>query len=213
MLLNYVEDRRIDNFIYRSAPGYQGYYQAMYDKYFNSKIVDKGLQSNEKRDLDWDSYMFRIINLTNTNRDINALPGLLDIWRVLDLRNIGRLPNTQESLEIAIKIFKIVEDNLPKPEKQDSKDNFANQAWNSKKKGNLNPNAKKLSNNQIHSLEKAIKKQIDTLNGETKKTNMSKSDKRKVEAIKTSGSEMKNVGEGMPKNYIYQKVKELNVWL
>ena len=44
----------------------------MYDKYFNSKIVDKGLQSSEYRDNDWDSYMFRIINITNKNRDLDV---------------------------------------------------------------------------------------------------------------------------------------------
>ena len=59
-LLNIVEDRRIDNFIFKSAPGYKGYYHALYEKYFNAKIIDKGLMSSEKRDLDWDSYMFRI---------------------------------------------------------------------------------------------------------------------------------------------------------
>ena len=115
-LLNYVEDRRIDNFVYRSAPGYQGYYQAMYNKYFHSKVIDKGLQSSEKRNLDWDSYFFRIINLTNPNRDLDALPGLRDIWNLLDLRNIGRIKNTSEALDIAFEIFKIVESNLPKPE-------------------------------------------------------------------------------------------------
>ena len=31
-LLNYVEDRRIDNYIYKSAPGYRGYYESMYNK-------------------------------------------------------------------------------------------------------------------------------------------------------------------------------------
>ena len=31
-ILNYVEDRRIDYFIFKNAPGYQGYYHAMYDK-------------------------------------------------------------------------------------------------------------------------------------------------------------------------------------
>jgi len=48
-LLNIVEDRRIDNFVYRSAPGYKGYYQALYDKYFNAKIIDKALKSDEHR--------------------------------------------------------------------------------------------------------------------------------------------------------------------
>jgi len=32
-ILNYVEDRRIDFFIYSTAPGYKAYYKAMYKKY------------------------------------------------------------------------------------------------------------------------------------------------------------------------------------
>ena len=63
-LLNYVEDRRIDNYIYKSAPGYRGYYESMYNKYFHSNVVDKGLKSSEHRDETWDSYMFRLINIT-----------------------------------------------------------------------------------------------------------------------------------------------------
>ena len=114
-LLNIVEDRRIDNFIYRTAPGYRGYYQAMYDKYFNSSNIDKGLNSGSKRELDWDSYMFRICNITNHNRDLNALPGLQKIWNILDLKNIGRLINTTDALNLAIEIYKIVESNLPAP--------------------------------------------------------------------------------------------------
>ena len=46
-LLNYVEDRRIDYFIFSSSPGYKGYYNSMYEKYFYSKNVDKGLLSSE----------------------------------------------------------------------------------------------------------------------------------------------------------------------
>ena len=34
-LLNIVEDRRIDNFVFKSAPGYKGYYHALYNRYFN----------------------------------------------------------------------------------------------------------------------------------------------------------------------------------
>ena len=29
-LLNYVEDRRIDYFIFKNSPGYKGYYHSMY---------------------------------------------------------------------------------------------------------------------------------------------------------------------------------------
>ena len=45
-LLNYIEDRRIDSFIFRTSPGYKSYYHAMYNKYFYSKNVDKGLLSS-----------------------------------------------------------------------------------------------------------------------------------------------------------------------
>jgi len=119
-LLNIVEDRRIDNFVFKSAPGYKGYYHALYNKYFNSKIIDKAFSSSEKRNLDWDSYMFHIINITNSNRDLNALPGLLDIYKAIDLANIGRLKSTTDSLQVALEIFDIVESNLPKPEVQDT---------------------------------------------------------------------------------------------
>ncbi len=121
-LLNIIEDRRIDNYIFKSAPGYKGYYHSLYEKYFNAKIIDKGLLSDEFRILNWESYMFRICNVTNENRDIGALPGLKEIWKVLDLANISRLKTTTEALSIAFEIFNIVESNLPVPPPQDGDD-------------------------------------------------------------------------------------------
>jgi len=118
-LLNIVEDRRIDNFVFKSAPGYKGYYHALYNRYFSSPIIDKALASSSHRELDWDSYMFHIINITNANRDLNALPGLLDVYKTIDLANIDRLKSTRQSLTIAYKIFEIVEANIPKPEVQE----------------------------------------------------------------------------------------------
>ena len=93
-LLNYVEDRRIDNFVFTTSPGYKGYYHSMYDKYFYSKIIDKALQSTEHTDEVIESYMFRIINLTNVNTNLNALNGLREIWNTIDIKNIGRLKDT-----------------------------------------------------------------------------------------------------------------------
>ena len=123
-LLNYVEDRRIDTFVYSSAPGYRGYYESMYKKYFHSNVVDKGLKSSDMRDETWESYMFRLINITNKNRDLNALKGLKEIWNLLDLRNISRLKNTDDSLELAGKIYTIIQknvddfnDQMPEPQK------------------------------------------------------------------------------------------------
>ena len=73
ILLNFIEDRRIDNIIYNEAPGYQGYYRSMYERYFYSKIVDKALKGPEYREENWESYLFRIINIFNKNTDFNAL--------------------------------------------------------------------------------------------------------------------------------------------
>ena len=111
-LLNYVEDRRIDNHIYTTAPGYRGYYESMYDKYFHANVIDKGLQSGEKRTEDWESYMFRIINITNKNRDLDALKGLREIWNVLDLGNISRLKSSWDAMDVAGEILMIVEKSL-----------------------------------------------------------------------------------------------------
>ena len=113
-LLNIVEDRRIDNFIYKSAPGYRGYYEALYDKYFNAKIVDKGLLSDELTANDWDSYMFRICNITNPNRRLDIM-NFRTIWNILDLKNIGRLESSQDALDVAYEIFVFVESQIPKP--------------------------------------------------------------------------------------------------
>ena len=114
-LLNIVEDRRIDNYIYRTAPGYRGYYQAMYNKYFNSSNIDKGLMSGSMRELTWESYMFRFCNITNHHRDLDALPGLRKIWNILNLKNIDRLESTTDALEVAFEIFDVIERNIPSP--------------------------------------------------------------------------------------------------
>lgn len=115
-LWNVVEDRRIDNFIFKSAPGYRDYYRAMYDKYFNDPLIDKALNSDEYRNEVLDSYMFRIINIHNKNTDLTALMGLNDIWNVIDLKNISRLKSSKDTFDVALKLFEIILENLPPSE-------------------------------------------------------------------------------------------------
>lgn len=112
-LWNVVEDRRIDKYIFTSAPGYRDYYRAMYDKYFNDKLIDKALQSDLHTDESVESYMFRIINLHNKLTDINALKGLREIYKTIGLGSIERLKTSEETFEIAIKVFEIILSNLP----------------------------------------------------------------------------------------------------
>ena len=111
-LWNYVEDRRIDNFVFKSAPGYRGYYRSMYDKYFNDRIIDKGLLSDEYRDVTLDSYMFRIINLHNKNTQLDSLIGLREIYKLVGLNTIGRLTDSKEAFEVALKMYQVILSNL-----------------------------------------------------------------------------------------------------
>ena len=105
-LLNWVEDRRIDYIIYTKAPGYRMYYESMYDKYFNDRVIDKALVSGIKNKETIEDYFFHIINFTNPNRNLNQLELLKEIWNIVDLKNISRLKSTNDSLDVACNIFK-----------------------------------------------------------------------------------------------------------
>ena len=111
-LWNYVEDRRIDNYVFKSAPVYRGYYRKMYDKYFNDKLIDKALLSDEFTEESVESYMFRIINLHNKNTNLSSLKGLRKIYRLINLKNISRLKSSKDSLDVALEIFKVILGNL-----------------------------------------------------------------------------------------------------
>ena len=111
-LLNYVEDRRIDNYVFSTSPGYKGYYHSMYNKYFYSKVVDKALLTDEHTDEVMESYMFRIINLTNKNTRLDALNGLRDIWKVLDIKNISKVNSTEAAFNVALNMFDVILNNL-----------------------------------------------------------------------------------------------------
>ena len=114
-LLNYVEDRRIDYFVFTNSPGYKGYYHSMYDKYFHSKVIDKALKTDEMTSSDWDSYIFRIINLTNKNSDLDSVPGLRDIHTLIFKTNGGikNLKSTEDAFKIALDIYDTILNNLP----------------------------------------------------------------------------------------------------
>jgi hypothetical protein len=105
-LLNWIEDRRIDYYIYTTAPGYRAYYEAMYNKYFNDKVIDKALQQKEKNQETWDDYMFHVINFTNPNRQLDELVALRNVWSIIDLKNINRLKSTVDCLLVAVDVYK-----------------------------------------------------------------------------------------------------------
>lgn len=111
-ITNWIEDRRIDHYIYRNAPGYREYYKKLYDHYFNAKDVTKGVESDEYTDETMDSYIFRIINFTNEKTDLNKLKALRRIYQMIDVKNISRLKDTIQTMDLAIDVIHVIFDQL-----------------------------------------------------------------------------------------------------
>jgi hypothetical protein len=109
-LLNLVEDRRIDNIVFKSSPGYKAYYHKLYDHYFRNKEMDRALVM--KMDPTYDNYITCLIGLMNKNFNANALPGLPEIMALLDVNNISRLANTAEALELSKKIHAMIHEQV-----------------------------------------------------------------------------------------------------
>ena len=112
-----IEDRYIDTYVFNEAPGYRGYYVALYELYWNSVEVDYYLQSENFRYPSLKSYDYRITNFTNENTDLLALPCLEDIARVVDISHIDRLLHTKDRVETAFDVTEIVLDCIDKQEK------------------------------------------------------------------------------------------------
>ena len=222
-LLNWIEDRRIDYKIYTTAPGYRMYYEAMYDKYFNDKVIDKALIAGEKCQETMDDYMFHIINLTNPNRQLTSLKQLRAIWDIIDLKNIQRLQTTDDALTIACNVFTIIkqaeDDNKSNPQdldnqpKQDDGDPTPGNGGSGEGDGEENSdgdddansdndsnadsksnNTSKMSPNDLNKLAKAIEKQRDFLDSKsTKKGKLTKSQASTISAMREAGVESRSV--------------------
>lgn len=114
-ILNVVEDRRIDNFIYQNAPGYREYYLQLYSHYFGDKLITEALESDKWNEETIENYMNRLINLMNPSTSLTRLKGLREIWNVLDIQNIGRLKTTKDAFDVALRIYGIILDNVTTP--------------------------------------------------------------------------------------------------
>jgi hypothetical protein len=90
-IMNVIEDRRIDSYIYRMAPGYRPYYDAMYEKYFFNTDIEKNLKHNP----DWrkptiENYVNWLLLMFSPHFDQTAMPGLSKMVKMIDLKNIRR---------------------------------------------------------------------------------------------------------------------------
>jgi hypothetical protein len=210
-LLNYVEDRRIDHYVFTSSPGYKGYYHSLYDKYFHSKVIDKALKSDEHTDVSWDSYIFRIINLTNKNSDLNALPQL-SLIRSIIFSKVKELNSTEEAFQIALMVFDCILNNLPDGVEStdeetgevsiqkgdgDSDDNGESVDGDGSDDGGSSSDKPQLTDRQKNQLENAIKKQKKFMDGEIAKKGLSKKDKASMDAVEAAGMSYVDVAKDM----------------
>ena len=214
-MVNYVEDRRIDNIVFKSSPGYKGYYHNLYKKYFNHKTISKGLKSSEYREVDFDSYLFRIINFTNSATDLTALPKLEEVYNLIDIKNISRLKSTGGAIEVAHQVCEIIFLMIDKAiaEQQEQGDGEESQDQDGEgqdtqaqagaggdeqdtEAGDTQPDTSSLPqlNPKVKKqLENLLNKEKDLLNGKTQKSKMTKSDAKIVDTVSRSGAELKDV--------------------
>ena len=224
-MINYIEDRRVDSLVFKSSPGYKGYYHELYSKYFNHNNITKGLKSTMYRDVDFESYMFRIINFTNKGTDLNSLPRLRDIYRKIDMKNILRLKSTDDSIELAKSIcdivFKMVDEaksnddgtgeNNEEREGGDEVDSKSGSSSNGEGTeidtgdGEMTPEddaaesdtveGEEISDRVKNAVKRLFDKEKELLDGKTKKTKLTKKDKKIIDALSNSGSELVETGD------------------
>lgn len=171
-LINFVEDKRIDNFVYSTAPGYQFYYEQLYSKSFYNSIVDENLQNDIFKTPSWDAYFFRIINIFNRNSDLDALPGLKEVRDLLTYNRIRLMESTQDAVKVAVEIYKIIKPYILE-EKEEEEDN------------------QQLSNQEYRTREH-VERQKNFINSQYRKKRVHKKVKEQVNKLASSDTKINN---------------------
>lgn len=231
-ITNIVEDLYIDAMTYASAPGYRGYYQSLYHKFFgDDKIID-GFYSKEYSEPTMDNYLFHLCNIRNPNRNLKALPELDVIWSKLDLPNIRRLTNAQDRIDLSWDILDIVTRHcVPKPDdEEEERDGNEEERDGNVGDGELGEfggggdsnddnepqeddssvSQRPLNKTTLEKLKKLLDKQIELINGDTKKTKLTKQAKDNVDAISSVDVDTHHSAKDYPNSFHgYRGVKTL----
>ena len=172
-LINFVEDKRIDHYVYNIAPGYQYYYEELYRKSFYNSIVDDNLKTDNFTTPTWDAYFFRIINIFNRNSDLDKLPGLREVRDLLTYNQINKLKSTQDSIKTAVEIYNIIKQYIQEEEeKEDGED--------------------KPLNNQEYKTREQVERQKNFINSQYRKKRVHKKVKEQVNKLANSDTKINN---------------------
>lgn len=230
-VFNYVEDRYIDQFIYKNAPGYRGYYKSLYNKYFNNIKIGDVLKSEVYREPTIDAYLYRLINLTNKDTDLNALPDLDKIYKELDLKNILRLKNCNDRFKLSITISEIILNNIINNNSNTLKDDktpsdSTDSTDSDDLLGGNQPfigvveedddikedvvsgmgNTDGLTENNIKKIKSDLNRYKDFLDGNFKKKRLNKEDSEKIEVIENSGISLVKVAKDLDESNSYKGI-------
>jgi len=195
LVFNYIEDKFIDDYIYTNFLGYRPYYIAMYNEYFNSEVVTKILESDYYRKSDLNSYEFRLINLSNEKSDYLALPKLKEIYDLINYKNISRLKKIEDRLNLSFDISKVIlqEISVCKGEKNYSLFN----------KSEIKIDEGKEVDNKENEVPESINKLKDNqkrlINGELRKSTISKDVKSQIDSLQNCDIHYKLIGDGTDK--------------
>ena len=208
-ILNIIEDLYIDAMTYANAPGYRAYYKSLYHKYFGDDKITRGFWEEDMCQPTMDNYMFHLCNFRSPERNLKALPELETIWNLLDIRNIRRLSEQKDRIDLAYKVYSTIIGQIADYKIDDSQsdgdgesdgepgdiagdDGFGDTQSNGSvgTQSKWTPptpdddkNIKPLSDKQIEQLRKLVEKQKDFINGEVSKSKLTKQDATKVDAF------------------------------
>lgn len=100
-IMNILEDRRVDQYVYRNCGGYRPYYDALYARYFFTTEVGRNLRFNpEWRTLTVDNYISRLLYAYHPDASLDAMPGLRNLMRIMDIQNIDRIAPENDPFHI-----------------------------------------------------------------------------------------------------------------
>ena len=196
-LVNLIEDRRIDYYVYTNSPGYKGYYESLYERYFNDPLIDKTLRSVEYRVPTMESYMFRMVNFTNPNTDLDALPRLREIYRLI-FKNVPTIKDTTHTLDIAVQVLSIIVEEVKKVTDSEEQEQQSKEQQSGSGDGTSSPNnetqeLEELTERQKDLLPKKIERQRKFLEGDVQKGKLTKQQKAEVDVFSKNHAEVKEV--------------------
>lgn len=231
LMVNFLEDRRIDSWMYQRIGGYRPYYDAMYEHYFFSPLIEEALVHPEYRKPYLRCYEMHIINMMNKLADINALPGLDMIHRVIDIQNIRRydtgltytaqfIPQiVQDAIRIAEIVFVNAIPGEPEDvfeqgdEGEDGEEENENELENWDMDERQSDQTKMGKGRKLSAKEviEALERQKTFTIGEIEKSELPGEVGKLMDQLESAGAKCKSVGDGLwkkPKAIVYQRVDE-----